>query len=58
MQDIFARSFILFFLVLYTGIALAFIIAGFRKWIWRPIVGRFLAQHPRGNYHRIKSTSH
>lgn len=57
MQDVFARFFIVFLLVLYSGIALIFVIGGIRKWIWRPIIGKFSRQHQARNYRRIKSTS-
>lgn len=56
-QDIFARIFIFFVLALYTGVALVFVIAGIRKWIWRPLAKRFSAGRPDEDYHRIKSAS-
>jgi hypothetical protein len=57
MNDIIARSFVVFLLVLYAGIALAFVIAGIRKWIWRPIAEKISACRPDRSYHRIKSSS-
>jgi len=54
-QDIFARIFIFFVLALYTGIALVFVVAGIRKWIWRPLAKRFPAGRPDKGYHSIKS---
>ena len=58
MQDILARSFIFFVLALYAGIALVFLIAGFRKWVWRPIAGKLFPRRAEESYHRIKSTTH
>ena len=57
MQDILARSFVVFLLALYAGIALVFVIAGIRKWIWRPIAERISPSRGDKNYRRIKSTS-
>ena len=57
-QDIVARVFIFLVLALYSGIALVFVIAGIRKWIWRPIAGKLSARRPDRSYQRIKSTSH
>jgi hypothetical protein len=55
MQDILADAFIVFVYGLYAGITLVFAVAGIRKWIWRPLVGRFSRQHPERNHSRIKS---
>jgi hypothetical protein len=57
MQDILARSFIVFILALYAGVALVFVIAGFRKWVWRPIAGRLSPRQAEESYRRIKSTT-
>jgi hypothetical protein len=57
MQDILARSFVVFLLALYAGIALVFVIAGIRKWIWRPIAERISPSRGGKSYRRIKSTS-
>lgn len=56
MQDMVASIFIFFVLALYTGIAVVFVIAGIRKWIWRPIIKRFSAGRADKGYHSIKST--
>jgi len=58
MQDLLARSFVVFILLLYASTALVFIVAAIRNFIWRPIIGKFAAQHPDRSYHRIKSASH
>lgn len=58
MQDILARSFIVFVLVLYTGITLVFLIGAFRKWVWRPIAAKLFPRRAEKGYRRIKSTTH
>lgn len=58
MQDVIARAFVIFLLVLYTSIALVFIVTAIRRWIWQPIIGKFSAHHAERGYRRIKSTSH
>lgn len=55
MQEMIASVFIIFVLALYTGISLVFVIAGIRKWIWRPIAGRPSAVLPE-SYSSIKPT--
>ncbi len=57
MQDIIARAFVIFLLVLYASISLVFIVTAIRKWIWQPIIGKFSAPHTEREYRRIKSTS-
>lgn len=57
MQDILARSFIVFVLALYAGITLVFVMAAFRKWVWRPIAGKLSPRQAGKSYHRIKSTT-
>jgi hypothetical protein len=56
MQEMIARVFIIFVLALYAGICLVFVIAGIRKWIWRPIAGKSSAAHPERSYNTIKPT--
>jgi len=56
MQDMVASIFILFVLALYAGISLVFIIAGIRKWIWRPIATKISPSHSESDYRRVKST--
>lgn len=58
MQDIVARMFIVAMFVMYTAIALVFVAAGFRKWIWEPVFGKVLARHTERNFRRIPSTRH
>jgi hypothetical protein len=58
MDDIFARSFIIFVLLLYATVAFIFIFAAFRRWIWRPIANKFRGQSQEKNYQGIKSPSH
>ena len=55
-QDIVARIFIIFLLALYTGIALVFVLAGIRKWVWCPLAGKIAAGCPDTSYSRIKRT--
>ena len=57
MQDLLARIFIVGMFILYSGIALVFIGAGIRDWVWRPVKRKFSAQQPARNYRAIKSTS-
>ena len=57
MDDIFARSFIIFVLLLYATVACVFIFAAFRRWIWRPIANKFRDQNHQKNYQGIKSPS-
>jgi hypothetical protein len=56
MQDFLATVFIVFVFVLYASVALVFVGAGIRKWVWRPLAEKFSRQHPERNYSRIKST--
>ncbi len=56
MQDMVARIFIFFVLVLYAAITLVFFIAGIRKWIWRPLAKKISPGRSESNYHRAKST--
>lgn len=56
--DITARIFIFVVLALYTGIALVFVIAGIRKWIWHPIVKKISPRQSESNYRGIKSARH
>jgi hypothetical protein len=58
MQDILARSFVVFVLVFYAIITLVFVIAAFRKWVWRPISAKIFAGRPEKSYRGIKSTRH
>ncbi len=58
MQDIFARTFIVVMFVMYGAIAMVFVVAGLRKWIWEPVFGKVLARHPERNFRRIPSTHH
>jgi hypothetical protein len=57
MQDILARIFVIFLLVLYAGIAVVFVFVGIRNWIYRPIKNKLSRRHPEKVYHGIKSTS-
>lgn len=57
MEDILARLFVAFILVVYTCITLMFVIGAVRKWIWGPIASKVSAYYPERNYHRIKSTT-
>ncbi len=57
MQDMAARIFIFFVLALYAAMTLVFVIAGVRKWIWRPIAKKILPGRSESNYRRVKSTS-
>ena len=57
MEDTLARLFVVFILAVYSGITLVFMIAGIRKWIWRPIAERISPSRGDKNYRRIKSTS-
>jgi hypothetical protein len=58
MQDILARFFVVFVLAFYAIITLVFVIAAFRKWIWRPITAKIFAGRPQESYRGIKSTRH
>ena len=58
MEDTLARLFVVFILAVYSGITLVFMIAGIRKWIWRPIAARIWASRSEGSYRRIKSAHH
>ena len=58
MEDILARSFVVFVLVFYAVITLVFVIGAIRKWIWRPIAAKLFADRPEKGYQRIKSTRH
>jgi len=58
MDDIVARVFIVAMLVMYAAIALVFVVAGLRKWIWEPVFGKFLERRPERNFRRIPSTRH
>ena len=57
MHDIIASVFIFFVLALYAGISLVFVVAGVRKWIWRPIAKEISAGHADESYQRIEPTS-
>jgi len=56
MQDMAARIFIFFVFALYAAMTLVFVIAGVRKWIWRPLAGKILPGRSESNYRRVKST--
>jgi hypothetical protein len=56
MQDILARIFIVFMLVMYAAIALVFVVAGIRKWIWEPIARKILPRRAERDFRRIQST--
>jgi len=56
MQDLLARIFIVALFVFYAAIALVFVGAGLRTWVWRPIRRKFSAQQPARSYRAIKST--
>lgn len=56
MQDILARIFVILLLVLYSGVALVFVITGIRDWVCRPIRRRLWGRRPKETYQRIKST--
>jgi hypothetical protein len=58
MQDVLARSFIVFVLAFYAIITLVLVIGAIRKWIWRPIAAKFSADQPERGYQKIKSTGH
>ena len=58
MQEIIARIFVIFLILFYATIAMAFIVTGFRNWIWRPLVRKFSPQHHADSYGHIKSPSH
>lgn len=58
MQDVLARSFVVFVLAFYAIITLVFMIGAIRKWIWYPMAAKFFADRPGKNFHRIKSTRH
>jgi hypothetical protein len=58
MQDILARSFVVFVLAFYAIITLVIVAGAIRKWIWRPIAAKFSADEPERGYRRIKSTRH
>lgn len=56
MQDIVASIFILFVLALYTGIALVFIVAGIRKWVWGPMAKKISPERSGSSYGGVRST--
>jgi hypothetical protein len=57
MDDILARVFVVFLVVLYTGVALVFVGAGFRNLIWQPVRQKLWARRPEKSFHTIKTTS-
>ena len=57
MEDILARVFIVFLLVLYGGIALVFVVVSIRNLIWYPVKNKLLARRPEKGYRRVKSAS-
>lgn len=54
MQEMIASTFIIFVLALYAVISFVFVVAGIRKWIWRPIAGKASAGNPERSYKSIK----
>jgi len=57
MQDLLARIFVVFLFILYAGIAIVFVGAGIRAWVWRPTKRKFSLKQPARMYRAIKSTS-
>ncbi|MCL5005367.1 MAG: hypothetical protein M1404_02440 [Acidobacteria bacterium] len=56
MDDLLASIFIVFLLLFYAAIALAFVVAGIRTWIWQPLRKGFPEKKPAQHFHDIKST--
>jgi hypothetical protein len=58
MQDVLARSFVVFVLAFYAIITLVLVIGAIRRWIWQPIAAKFSADQRERAYRKIKSTGH
>jgi len=56
MEDLLARIFVVFLLLFYAAIALAFVVAGIRTWIWRPLRKKFPEKERARKFRHIKST--
>lgn len=58
MDDILARVFVIFLLILYTSVALVFVVAVIRNWVWQPIKRKLRGRSPQKSYRGINSASH
>lgn len=56
MDDILASIFIIFLLLLYSSIALVFVVMGIRTWIWRPLRKKSPEKEHTRKFRHVKST--
>lgn len=60
MDDILARIFVIFLVFFYASIALVFVGAGIRTWVWQPLRKKFHSEHSAHahHFHRMHQSTH